>query len=54
MIDAQPRLTLALEKAAEAGMELVIVDTPARIEQAAAEAVKTSRIGAHSLPAGHS
>jgi chromosome partitioning protein len=43
VIDAQPvRLTNALEKAAQAGIDLVIVDTPARIEQAAAEAAKAS------------
>lgn len=43
VIDAQPaRLPRALEKAVEAGVELVIVDTPARIEQAAAEAAKVA------------
>jgi chromosome partitioning protein len=35
VIDAQPaRLANALEKAAQAGVDLVIIDTPARIEQA--------------------
>jgi chromosome partitioning protein len=43
VIDAQPsRLPNALEKAAQAGIELAVVDTPARIEQAAAEAAKVS------------
>jgi chromosome partitioning protein len=43
VIDAQPaRLARALEKAVEAGVELVIIDTPARIEQAAAEAAKVA------------
>jgi chromosome partitioning protein len=43
VIDAQPaRLPRALEKAAEAGVEFVVVDTPARIEQAAAEAAKVA------------
>ena len=43
VIDAQPaRLSRALEKAVEAGVELVIVDTPARIEQAAAEAARAA------------
>lgn len=43
VIDAQPsRLPQALEKAAQAGVDLAIVDTPARIEQAAAEAAKAS------------
>lgn len=43
VIDAQPsRLPHALEKAEQAGVDFVIVDTPARIEQAAAEAAKVS------------
>jgi chromosome partitioning protein len=43
IMDAQPaRLANALEKAAQAGVEFAIVDTPARIEQAAAEAAKVS------------
>lgn len=43
VIDAQPsRLANALEKAAQAGVDLVIVDTPARVEQAAAEAARAS------------
>lgn len=43
VIDAQPsRLPQALEKAAQAGVNFAIVDTPARIEQAAAEAAKVS------------
>lgn len=41
VIDAQPaRLESALQRAAEAGVGLVIVDTPARVEQAAAEAAR--------------
>lgn len=41
IIDAQPaRLANALSKAREAGVELAIIDTPARIEQAAAEAAR--------------
>jgi chromosome partitioning protein len=41
VIDAQPsRLPQALAKAAQAGVDLAIVDTPARVEQAAAEAAK--------------
>ena len=43
IIDAQPpRLPNALAKAAQAGVELAIVDTPARIEQAAAEAARVA------------
>lgn len=43
VIDAQPaRLANALQRAEEAGVELVIIDTPARIEQAAAEAAKAA------------
>ena len=43
VIDAQPsRLPQALAKAAQAGIELAIVDTPARVEQAAAEAAKAA------------
>ena len=43
VVDAQPsRLANALEKAAQAGIEFAIVDTPARIEQAASEAAKVS------------
>ena len=43
VIDAQPaRLSNALDKAAEAGVDLAIIDTPARIEQAAAEAARAS------------
>lgn len=43
VIDAQPaRLSAALAKAEQAGVDLVIVDTPARIEQAAAEAAKVA------------
>lgn len=42
-VDAQPaRLAKALEKAAEAGFDLVLVDTSARLEQAAAEAARLS------------
>jgi chromosome partitioning protein len=41
IIDAQPpRLGNALEKARQAGVDLVLIDTPARIEQAAAEAAR--------------
>jgi chromosome partitioning protein len=41
VIDAQPaRLANALAKAKEQGIDIAIVDTPARIEQAAAEAAK--------------
>ena len=41
IIDAQPaRLANALAKAREAGIDLAIIDTPARIEQAAAEAAR--------------
>lgn len=41
IIDAQPaRLQQALMKAEQAGFRLAIVDTPARIEQAAAEAAR--------------
>lgn len=43
IVDAQPsRLANALEKAAQAGVDIAIVDTPARIEQAAAEAARAS------------
>ena len=43
VIDAQPsRLANALEKAAHAGVDLAIVDTPARVEHAAAEAARAS------------
>lgn len=43
VMDAQPaRLSAALDKAAQAGIDLVIVDTPARVEQAAAEAAKVA------------
>lgn len=43
IIDAQPsRLPQALAKAEQAGIDLAIIDTPARIEQAAAEAAKTA------------
>ncbi len=43
VIDAQPsRLPQALAKAAQAGIDLAIVDTPARVEQAAAEAAKAA------------
>jgi len=43
VIDAQPsRLANAIDKAAQAGVDLAIIDTPARIEQAAAEAAKVS------------
>ena len=43
VIDAQPsRLPQALAKATQAGVDLAIVDTPARIEQAAAEAAKAA------------
>jgi len=45
VMDAQPaRLANALEKAEQAGVDLAIVDTPARIEQAAAEAARVSDI----------
>jgi len=41
IIDAQPaRLANALAKAKEAGIAFAIIDTPARIEQAAAEAAR--------------
>ena len=43
IIDAQPsRLPNALAKAAQAGVDLAIVDTPARIEQASAEASRVA------------
>jgi chromosome partitioning protein len=43
VIDAQPaRLATALAKALQAGFDLAIIDTPARIEQAAAEAGKVA------------
>jgi len=43
VIDAQPaRLASALQRAADAGVDLVIVDTPARVEQAAAEAARAA------------
>lgn len=43
VMDAQPaRLAAALAKAAQAGFDLAIVDTPARVEQAAAEAAKVA------------
>jgi chromosome partitioning protein len=43
IIDAQPaRLTKALEKAAEGGVDLVIIDTPARSEQSALAAAKAA------------
>jgi chromosome partitioning protein len=43
VIDAQPaRLAAALAKAEQAGIDLASVDTPARIEQAAAEAAKVA------------
>ena len=43
VIDAQPsRLPQALAKAAQAGVDLAVVDTPARVEQAAAEAAKVA------------
>jgi chromosome partitioning protein len=43
VIDAQPaRLAVALVKAQQAGIDLAIVDTPARVEQAAAEAAKVA------------
>lgn len=43
IMDAQPaRLANALEKAAQAGVEFAIIDTPARIEQAASEAARVS------------
>lgn len=43
VIDAQSaRLPNALEKAVQAGVDLAIVDTPARIEQAATEAARIS------------
>ncbi len=43
VMDAQPaRLAAALAKAAQAGVDLAIVDTPARVEQAAAEAAKVA------------
>ena len=41
VIDAQPaRLAAALAKAEQAGVDVVIVDTPARVEQAAVEAAR--------------
>lgn len=43
VIDAQPaRLAAALAKAEQAGIDFAIVDTPARVEQAAAEAGKVA------------
>jgi chromosome partitioning protein len=43
VIDAQPaRLPQALERAAKAGFELVVVDTPARVESAAIEASRAA------------
>jgi chromosome partitioning protein len=43
VMDAQPaRLAAALARAAQAGVDLAIVDTPARVEQAAAEAAKVA------------
>jgi chromosome partitioning protein len=43
VMDAQPaRLAAALTKADQAGVGLAIVDTPARVEQAAAEAAKVA------------
>lgn len=43
VMDAQPaRLAAALAKAEQAGIDIVIVDTPARVEQAAAEAAKVA------------
>jgi len=43
VIDAQPaRLASALQRACEASVDLVIVDTPARVEQAAAEAARAA------------
>jgi len=43
IIDAQPsRLANALEKAAQAGIHLALIDTPARIEQAAVEAARAA------------
>ena len=45
VIDAQPaRLAAALAKAEQAGIDLAIIDTPARIEQAAAEAAKIASL----------
>ena len=45
VIDAQPaRLAAALAKAKQAGVDLAIIDTPARIEQAAAEAAKAATL----------
>lgn len=45
VIDAQPaRLPAALAKAEQAGIDLAIIDTPARIEQAAAEAAKVASL----------
>jgi chromosome partitioning protein len=42
-MDAQPaRLAAALAKAEQAGVDIAIVDTPARVEQAAAEAAKAA------------
>ncbi|MGE3875517.1 MAG: ParA family partition ATPase [Parvibaculaceae bacterium] len=43
VIDAQPsRLPQALAKAEQGGVDLAIIDTPARVEQAAAEAAKVA------------
>lgn len=43
IVDAQPaRLAKALEKAAEGGVDLAIIDTPARSEQSALAAAKLS------------
>jgi chromosome partitioning protein len=43
IVDAQPpRLQQALTKAEQAGFELAIVDTPARVEQAAVEAARAA------------
>ena len=41
VVDAQPvRLAAAVAKAEQAGFDLLIIDTPARVEQAAAEAAR--------------
>jgi chromosome partitioning protein len=43
ILDAQPsRLAAAIAKAEQAGFALVIIDTPARVEQAAAEAARAA------------
>jgi chromosome partitioning protein len=50
VMDAQPaRLAAALAKAEQAGVDIAIVDTPARVEQAAADEQAAEAIGAMGL-----